>query len=180
MKILVISRDCFAGDAEAAVAARALARSAGRAGMTVEALTGARLGDNTGGDLADWLRSRGFAPEGSAAGLPPHLRLVVDGVPLTLHRAPTARSHEPDGPAREAFARLFEAALDRLGPDVVVAQGVDRTTGEALVLVLARGRGIGAAAASRVAIAERLPSLRTSYACRTGPSPVKFGDTSHP
>ena len=145
MKLLVISRDCFAGDTEAAVAARALAAQAGRAGMTVEVLTGPRLGDDSGVDLADWLGARGYPVEVSAAGLPPHLRTRVDGLPVTLQRAPTAWSDEPDDRAREAFARLFDAALDRIGPDVVVAQGGDRTTGEALGR--ARGRGIAAAVA---------------------------------
>lgn len=111
----------------------------GRRGGAVEALSGVMLDLGREVDPVDWLAERGleFEREG---GEPAHLRLNVRGVPITLHLGPTTRSRAVDDAERGEFFRLFEAALERFRPDVVVSYGGDRINRE--VLATARARGI--------------------------------------
>ena len=56
---------------------------------------------------------------GLQADVPVHYRLTFRGVPVTLHRGPTARLHTPDTAERRDFLRLTDAVLDRFRPDVL-------------------------------------------------------------
>src|SRR5262249_28058159 len=77
---------------------------------------------------------------GMRADSPPHLRLTVGGVPITLHHGPTTRPHEPDDAERSEFLRLFEATLERFRPDVLVGYGGSPLPAE--VFARARARGV--------------------------------------
>src|SRR5947199_10314207 len=101
-RILSVNRSYYFDDSSgAAVANRALLRYLARRGCPVEALCGTVVDSGIRRDPADLLaeRSLGFEAAGGftwlvgAAGIrgldPPHLRLAVDGVALTIHRRPT-------------------------------------------------------------------------------------------
>lgn len=139
-RILFATRACYLDDSNgAAVASRAMMEALGRRGFAVEALSGVALDLRSEVDPAGWLNERGLAFE-RGGGEPAHLRLNVRGVPVTLHLGPTVRSRTLDDAERGGFLRLFEAALERFRPGVVVSYGGDRINRE--VLATARARGI--------------------------------------
>lgn len=124
---------------------------AGR-GFATEALTGSAVETREEVDLKTWLTRRGLAFEVvgggpwtvSARGLScetaTRYRMTVRGVPVTLYPG-AARPHAPDGAGTEEFLRLFEDALGRCRPDVVVNFGGDALSHE----VRSRARAGGAA-----------------------------------
>ncbi len=105
-----------------------------------------------GTDPAEWLRAGGWSVEtggGDAwmagAGwvfppIPPRLRSVVEGVPVTVSWHPLRLYREPDATETHDFLRLFEETFARLRPSVVVAYGGDRLTCE--ILARSRRRGV--------------------------------------
>lgn len=133
----------------AAVASRAMMETLGRRGFAVEAITGSALEFGPGVDPAAWLAERGVSPgvgdgswlvdtRGVKVGPPPPDRIVIGGVPLTLHRGMAARSQAFDAAESREFLALYEATLDRFRPDVLVNYGGDALSRE----VRARARGI--------------------------------------
>jgi len=124
----------------------------GRSGFTVEVVTSTSLEIHKGVELADWIAERGIAFQhadtssysvdvrGLRPNIPPHARLNVGDVPITLYRSASARSRETAGVEHAEFLALYEAALDRFRPDVVVNYGGDRLA-DAMRL-MARERGI--------------------------------------
>src|ERR1022692_843299 len=83
----------------AAVASRAMMEALARHGHAVEVLSGTVLELGQDIDTDEWLTKRGAVYEsgggevwsldarGMRAEVPPHYRLVVNGVPITLHRS---------------------------------------------------------------------------------------------
>jgi hypothetical protein len=108
-RVLSINRSFYFDDSNgAAVANRSLLRSLATLGFQVEALCGTIVDTGMKCDPADLLarRSLRFEVGGGtnwmvgAAGIqgfnPPHLRLVCDGVRLTIHRRTTGPRGTPD------------------------------------------------------------------------------------
>ena len=151
-RLLFLTTSCLLDDTNgAAVAGRTLLRAMSRRGMAVEALCGPTLDAGGGAEVGDWLSGRGWAFEavegngyavdarGVRAIVPPHLRLVDGGVPITVHRGSTAKRGQAGGDPEE-FDRLFKAAIDRFRPDVVVGYGGSR--GMRRAFAESRRRGI--------------------------------------
>ncbi|MBX6313351.1 MAG: hypothetical protein IRY99_10620 [Isosphaeraceae bacterium] len=123
-----------------------------RHGFAVEVLCGARFDLDQEIDLAAWLAERGHAFEmvqgtswtadarGVRSDIPPHFRLEVRGVPITLHHSPTTRPHQPEGSEHEQFLALFHATLDRFRPEILVTYGGSRLA--RAVLAHARAQGL--------------------------------------
>jgi glycosyltransferase involved in cell wall biosynthesis len=152
-RILYININCYLDDSNgAAVASRAMLQALARRGFAVEALTGAvfELGQEV--DLREVLPERRIAFEVCGNGtwsldarslraeVPLHYRTTVRGVPVTIHRGPTTRRHEPDDAECVEFLRLFETTLTRFRPDVMINYGGDRLAHD--VRSLARERGV--------------------------------------
>jgi glycosyltransferase involved in cell wall biosynthesis len=109
----------------------------GRQGLAVEALSGTMLEVRQEVDPDAWLSARRLSFEvcggsswsldarGLRADVPPHYRLTVSGVPVTLHRSPITRPHQPDEAECMEFLRLFKTTLDRFQPDILVNYGGD-------------------------------------------------------
>jgi glycosyltransferase involved in cell wall biosynthesis len=124
----------------------------GRRGFAVEALSGTTLELRQDVDPDAWLSARGLPFEvcggtswsldarGLRADVPPHYRLTLGDVPVTLYRSPVARPHTPDDAECAEFLRLYEATLDRFRPDVLVNYGGDAPAHE--IRSRARARGI--------------------------------------
>jgi glycosyltransferase involved in cell wall biosynthesis len=125
-----------------------------RLGFAAEALTGTVLELGQDVDPETWLAGRGAAFEAGGgrvwtadarrlrADVPPHYRLTVRGVPVTLFRSATTRPHEPDDAEREDFLRLFDATLERFRPDVLVNFGGHRLEHEMRLRARARGAAV--------------------------------------
>lgn len=148
-RVLSINRSFYFDDSNgAAVANRSLLRSLARLGFRVEALSGAVVDTGVRADPADLLarRSLRFEVAGrvtwfvGAAGIqgpdPPHLRLVSDGVGLTIHHRPTGPIRATDIAEAGEFLSLVDLHLERFRPDVLLTYGGDPLTCE----VLARAR----------------------------------------
>ncbi len=84
---------------------------------------------------------------------PPHDRLVVRGVPVTIHRGGSARGHQAVGAQRDEFLTLFEAVAGRFRPDVLVTLGDD---GPSRAAVEAMVNGIPVIGSDRGGIPEAL------------------------
>ncbi len=95
-----------------------------RFGFGVEVLCGTLIDAGAEGDPADVLTARGIPFEVGSGG-PPHLRLAVEGVPVTIHRRPVRRYQEPEPTERDEFLGLLDAACDRSRPDVLITYGGD-------------------------------------------------------
>jgi len=149
---LFVSHGCYLDDSNgAAVASRALMWALVRRGMAVEVLCGVMLDLDREVDPATWLAERGWATEergegawsvdaaGVRAGIPPHFHLTAEGVPVTLHRSPSTRPHEPGDEECTEFLRLLDATLDRFRPDVLIGYGGSRIAAEGFRRARARG-----------------------------------------
>jgi glycosyltransferase involved in cell wall biosynthesis len=154
-RVLFLSRSCLLDDSNgAAVAGRALVRGLAGRGWAVEVFCGPTLDGGEEADVGDWLAGRGFAFEeaggggelvdarGGRAVEPPRLRLVDAGVPVTVHRGSTAKRSDSEG-LRDEFLRLFDEAVGRTRPDLVVGYGGD----PAMRAAFAGARRLGIAAA---------------------------------
>lgn len=152
-RVLFASHACYLDDSNgAAVASRAMMEALARSGFAVEAVSGTALELHQGVEPADWLAERGIAfqvlggsswsvdARGLRSNAPPHLRLNVRDVPVTLHRSTAFRAHEADDCEREEFLSLYETVLDRFRPDVVVNYGGDVLAHR--VRSIARARGV--------------------------------------
>lgn len=123
-----------------------------RRGFAVEVFCGAVLDVDREVELAAWLAARGWAFEargggawtcdalGTRADDPPHFRLAVGGVEVTVHRSPTTRPHPTNLAECREFLRLYDAALDRFRPEILLTYGGSRLNRE--ILARAKGRGI--------------------------------------
>jgi len=136
-RIFFVAHSCYLDASNgAAVASRAMLEALARRGFEVEVLCGAMLDLNREVDIAGWVAERhgpaaergggtlSIGVDGLRAGVPPHLTLVVGGVPVAVHRGPTTRLHEPEPAEKDEFLRLYLAALDRFRPEVVVGSGL--------------------------------------------------------
>lgn len=153
-RVLHCARFFFLDSSNGAAAAnRALMECLARRGFAVEALCGAAVDAGFGHDPAALLADRGLDYEafggddrltvgagGVRAAAPPRLWAVVNGVPLTAYRRATHRYDQPDAAEAVDFLTLFEEALGRFRPDVLVTYGGDPLTLE--VLRRARRRGV--------------------------------------
>jgi len=151
-RVLYCNRLCYLDDSSgAAVAGRAMMELLGRSGFAVEALTGSMIEAGDQADTDAWRAARGLAglvAEGTwtadARGVrddsPPHDRLVVRGVPITVHRGPIAPTFEAGEAERREFLGLFEAVVTRFRPDVLVNFGGDGLSDE--IRRRARARGV--------------------------------------
>ncbi len=144
-RLLFITQARHIDDDRSTASGLMLAEAMSRVGFVREVLCGALLDSGREVDPAGWLAGRGrefeavagsveVRPDGVRVEVPPHSIGVVDGVPVTIHRA-TANAA-----GLEEFLRLLDAVLDRARPEVVVALGWGRIAREAL----ARGRARGA------------------------------------
>ncbi len=150
-RVLFVTHSCYLDDSNgAAVASRAMMEAQARWGWPVEVLCGSALELRQEVDLAAWLAERGWdgAIEGGAWAVDARgvrdegmgaIRLDVRGVPVTIQRGPMTRPHTPDAAEAGDFLRLFEAAMERFRPDVVVGYGGDRLA--RTVFAGARARG---------------------------------------
>lgn len=153
-RILLVARGCYLDECNgAAVASRAMLQAMARRGFAVEALTGAVFESaDPGSDPDALLAERGFVfdtdggeawtadPRGLRAAVPLHYRLTVQDVPVTLHRSVSARPYEPHGADIDEFLHLFEIAMTRFHPDVLVSFGDDHLARE--ICPRARARGV--------------------------------------
>ena len=124
-----------------------------RQGFFPEVLCGARLDHRRGFVSGASLAGRGYATEadeggtlsfdasGLRAGTPPCLRLVDDGVPVTIHLGPSSVSYEPGEVEYQSFLLLFDAVIARSRPDAVIGYGGNRL----MRSVFERARRAGAA-----------------------------------
>ena len=110
LRILFLTRACLLDDSNgASVASRALVRALAGRGWPIEVLCGPMLDASEGVDVAAWLPGLGFDCEiaeghgysadarGIRADVPPHLRLVGGGVPVTVHRGRRRSGRRPRG-----------------------------------------------------------------------------------
>ena len=151
MRILFCNRNCYLDDSNgAAVASRAMMEALARLGFAVEALTGSMIEAGPQADPNAWRAARGLEPHvaegtwtadprGVRDEAPPHDRLVVRGVPLTVHRGSTALTPESDDSERREFLGLFEMVSARFRPDVLVNFGGDGLSNEVRSRAKARG-----------------------------------------
>jgi len=119
----------------AAVASLALMQALTARRVAVEVFSGVMLDLDCEVEPARWLAERGLAAEefgrgdrttaafGLPADLPPHCRLVADGVPVTIHHSPSTRPHDPDEAECGEFLRLLDSLLDRFRPDILIGYG---------------------------------------------------------
>ncbi|HEX8203589.1 MAG TPA: glycosyltransferase, partial [Isosphaeraceae bacterium] len=153
-RILFASHACYLDDSNgAAVASRALMQALARRGCAVAVVSGTMLDREEEVEPAAWIAARGerfeavvnqawtFDAGGVRPEVPDHFRLSVRGVPVTLHRGPTTRPHEPDDAEGREFLQLFDAVAARFRPEVVVGYGGSRLARA----VFARARAAGAA-----------------------------------
>ena len=152
-RILFVSHACHLDDSNgAASASRALMQALARRGFATEVLCGAMLDINHADvDPARWLAGRGHEAEelgeecstfdagGFRPGLPPHFRLIANGVPVIVHRSPTTRPHDPGEVERAEFLQLLKITLDRFRPDVLVGYGGTLLALETFAAAKARG-----------------------------------------
>jgi glycosyltransferase involved in cell wall biosynthesis len=106
-----------------------------RHGFAAEVLTGAMLDVFEDHDPRAWVAGRYEGPvqvvepawqcdaRGIRSDAPGHLRLVVGGVPVTVHLHSTTRPHDPDEGEGREFLQLFETVRARFRPHVVVGYG---------------------------------------------------------
>ena len=154
LRVLFVSRGCYLETSNgASVATRAMMECLARHGCGAEALSGTLRQSDAAGDLPAWFAEQGLEFESvggpdlptvspaSDGEVPPHYRLQVRNVGLTLHRCPTARNHVPDDAECQSFLRLFDEILVRHRPCVVVSYGGD----DLAVAVRRRARSFGAA-----------------------------------
>lgn len=151
-RVLFVTHSCYLDSSNgAAVASRAMMEALARWGWPVEVLCGSVLESRREEELADWLAARGWTCEepggawtvdarGVRADGPTHWRLVVGGVPVTIHQGPTTRPHLPDQDEAGEFLRLLDAAMERFRPEVLVGYGGDRLS--RTVFARARARGL--------------------------------------
>ena len=150
-RILYVNRNCYLDDSNgAAVASRSMMEALGRMGFAVEALTGSMIEAGPQADPGAWRAGRGldgFDPGGSWSAdprgirddSPPHDRLNVRGVSVTVHRGPTALRPESDEADGREFLTLFDAVMARFRPDVLVNYGGDGLSNEIRRRAKARG-----------------------------------------
>jgi hypothetical protein len=143
-RILSATRSCYLDDSNgAAVATRSLLQSLQQRGFATEVLCGSTLDLGPELDLGQWLTERrhGFEDRAGEAqtDLPPHFRILASGMPVTLHRVSSTHPHPPDEAESSEFLRLFDAAVTRFKPDVLLTYGGDPTTQE----ILSRARRLG-------------------------------------
>jgi len=154
-RILFVSHTCYFDNCNgASVASRALMESLARQGCSVAAVTGTVFDFGRDVDPAAWLAEQGLtfevvngrtestAATPSNADAPTHYRLNVRGVAAVLHESPTTRSHEADEAERRGFLRLFEEAVARLRPEVVVTYGGDALAAEVRRVSRANGSAV--------------------------------------
>lgn len=134
-RLLFVSFACYLDDANgASVASRAMVEALARRGFLVEVVCGPIRERRHEGDLPSCLVTRGLSVEIrggdswhiGASGLfplvPPHFRLRLGGVPVTIMGGSTLPRVPTDDECRD-FLRLFEEAYSRHRPEVVVAYG---------------------------------------------------------
>jgi len=151
-RVLFATHHCYLDDSNgAAVASRDLMQALARRGLAVEVLCGSMLDLKQEVEPAAWLAGRRFAFEevcgqarivdarGVRDDVPPHFRLTVQGVPITLHQGPTTKPHEPDDDECRSFLHLFEAVMKRFRPEVVVGYGGNRLQRSVFARAKARG-----------------------------------------
>jgi glycosyltransferase involved in cell wall biosynthesis len=136
----------------ATVATRSLMECLARRELPAMAMTGTVVEMGEELDPGNWLAGQGlmsefFDGQANSAGkvalkvdAPPYYRLAAGGVQVVLHRSPTTRPHEPEGPEISGFLRLLEGVLDDFHPNVLLNFGGDPLAAE--VRRRARARGI--------------------------------------
>jgi glycosyltransferase involved in cell wall biosynthesis len=152
-RILFVTYGCYLDSSNgASVASRAMMEALARRGYLVEAVSGVYVEHGSEVDAGAWLEGLGTPFESIAGGswtadmrglhsdVPPHFRLTVGGVLITLASRATAGGPKPGDEAYEDVLRLYEAAAERLQPDVLVNYGGGRLTRE--VRSRARSRGV--------------------------------------
>ena len=138
----------------AATANRSLMECLARHGFAVEVLSGTLVDSGGGQDPAGLLSAMNLAFEsdggyfgwtvgtaGVIAAYPPCLRGTLRGVPFTVHHRRSSCQGELDRAVADEFLCLFDAAVARFRPDVLVTYGGDPLTRE----ILARARRHGTA-----------------------------------
>ena len=154
IRILFVNHNCYLDDSNgAAVASRNQMEALARHGFEVEALTGSvlELGDEA--NVGVWLARQGLdAPllggtwtadaGGVRADVPPHYRLTVNGVAITIHAGPSTHRHWPDATEHADFVQLFEAIAARSRPDIVVGYGGGAMIAEVFARVRTRGGAV--------------------------------------
>jgi hypothetical protein len=139
-RILFVSHACYLDDSNgAATASRSLVQALHRHGFHLDI------------DPAVWLAKRGYSAEERGGGGsvfdargfhtddPPHFRLTVNGVPVTVHRSPSTRPHDPGDIERAEFLQLLKTTLDRFRPDVLIGYGGSLLAQATFAIARARG-----------------------------------------
>ncbi len=152
-KVLFAAHPCYLDDSNgAAVASRAMMEALARSGFAVEVFTGTTLELHPGVALAERLADLEAQRPGSGDGAlavdargwrpgpAPHLRLVLGGVSITLHRSTAARSQDMGEAEMAGFLGLHAAILDGFRPDILVNYGGDTLAHH--LRSMARSRGV--------------------------------------
>jgi len=153
-RILFLSELCYFCDSGASVASRATLEALARHGWASEVLCGSTFEGAAEIDLADRFARWGIVAEpggggawsagagGVVADVPPHWRIDVRGVEVTIHQGPSTRPREPDAAEAGDFLRLLDATLARFRPDLVIGYGGGRLAREAFARAKARGAAV--------------------------------------
>ncbi|HEU5118370.1 MAG TPA: glycosyltransferase [Isosphaeraceae bacterium] len=152
-QILFATFPCYLDDSNgAAVASRSMMELLARLGFGVEAVTGFSLELDQEVDPWVWLSARGddfealggeswsIDVKGLRASVPPHFRLKVQGVPVTVVLGQSSRRAIANHEESESFLQLYDDTLDRFRPEVVVTFGGDPLAEE--IRLRARARQI--------------------------------------
>ncbi|MDR3618425.1 MAG: class I SAM-dependent methyltransferase [Paludisphaera borealis] len=129
----------------AATASRVMLECLARHGFEVEALCGSIVDSGVEDDPADLMVALGLAIDaGTGPGRlrtdAPHLRTRSGGVRVTVHRRTSRRFDLPGDRETSEFLALFEEALDRFRPEILVTYGGDALTVD--LIARARDRGV--------------------------------------
>jgi len=149
-RVLLATHGFYLDDSsDAALSSRAMMEALARGGFAVHVLCGSGFDLDCESEPTAWLAERGWTfqrhgrepseSDGSGPATPSHVRFMVRSVPVTLHQGTTTKLHEPGEAERGEFLRLFDEALSRFRPDVVVGYGGGRLAREVFSRARARG-----------------------------------------
>lgn len=151
-RIFFSSYSClFDNSNGAAVASRAMMEAMSRRGFAAESLTATRLELERDADPLAWLKGQGLSPRACGGGpwsfdargmrqaMPDRIEVEHSGMRSTLLRTRSTRWCSPEDEEEDGFLQLFDRAIDRFRPDMLVTYGGSRLAHELRSRAKARG-----------------------------------------